>query len=87
MIIRIPIMLEDVGMLADLELHQTHHCLLNTDDISYVIPQDGNAVIFLKSGMMTDDEVEIDMSHCHLVAALSVDELYAEINRAFLTQN
>jgi len=87
MIIKIPILLERVGDLADLGLVEQQYGLLNIDDVSYVVPQDSGAVIFIKSGILTDEEVEADMSHCHIHTTLTVEELYERMKSGFLTNN
>lgn len=87
MIIRIPIYTEDLGVLAELGLEQIHYGLLNTDDMAYTLPQDDKTIIFLKSGMLTDEDVELGLTHCYIQTPLTADELLAEIRQSFLTQN
>jgi len=86
MIIQIPIVTEYVGDMGDVGLgYNVVDGLLNVSDVAYCVQDGENTAIFLKSGMLTDVEVENDMSHCHLVTPLTVVELHHRMQQNFLT--
>ena len=88
MIIKIPVVLEYIGEMAELGLgYSVSDGLLNTDDVSYCVPDGDVTVIFIKSGILTDEEVNRDLSHCQVVTTLSVPELYSKMRQNLLTQN